>query len=76
VTGSSHLFTDADEPPPKVEGRYVCAQCGQPGVPDRAFKPIDPRYATGLCTGSHKGQQYLVREDVLNTERKKKPRKR
>jgi hypothetical protein len=51
--------------------RYVCMQCGAPGVPDE-FTRIDPRYATGRCTGEHKGFQYLVREDVLPTEKKKK----
>ena len=53
--------------------RYFCVQCGALGLPD-AFTKIDSRYALGACTGDHKGVQYLAREDVLFTE-KKKPRR-
>jgi hypothetical protein len=72
VTDKNPLFTDDQLTVEPVEGRYVCAQCGSPGSPYPGFKPIDPRYTTGLCTGVHRGPQYLVREDVLNTERKKR----
>lgn len=54
--------------------RYVCAQCGAPGVLDPGFTQMDSRYATGKCSGDHKGKQYLVRDDVVNTEKPKKKR--
>ena len=56
--------------------RYVCAQCGAPGVLDPGFTQMDSRYATGKCRGVHVGKQYLVRDDVVNTEKPKKKRKK
>ena len=49
---------------------YVCAQCGSRGVADPAVTLIDARYTTGKCP-KHEGKQYLVREDVAHTEKKK-----
>jgi len=59
-----------------MAGRYVCAQCGAPGAVDPGFTQMDARYATGRCTGVHEGKQFLVREDVNNTQKRKtkKPR--
>ena len=50
--------------------RYVCAQCGAPGLPDDVTA-IDSRYTTGRCSGSHVGVQYLVRENEEFTEKKR-----
>ena len=55
--------------------RYVCAQCGAPGVLDPGFTQMDSRYATGKCSGVHLGKQYLVREDVINTPKKKRSKR-
>jgi hypothetical protein len=30
---------------------------------------MDPRYATGLCTGTHEGPQNLIREGLRITDR-------
>jgi hypothetical protein len=57
-----------------VPDRFVCAQCGAPGVVEPGFTQIDARYAKGRCTGTHEGIQYLVREGVDITDRKKKAR--
>jgi hypothetical protein len=54
---------------------FVCAQCGAPGSPDPGYTQIDPRYATGLCSGDHKGPQHLVKEGVLHTPKKKRGKK-
>jgi len=43
---------------------------------DPGFTQMDSRYATGKCSGDHKGKQYLVRDDVVNTEKPKKKRKK
>lgn len=51
---------------------YVCAQCGRPGVVDPGFTLIDSRYATGRCTGDHKGPQHLVREGVVHEPKKRR----
>ena len=68
------MFDDIIEPiTPQPTARYVCAQCGRPGIVDE-FTRVDARYATGRCSGDHKGQQYLVREDVLTTEKKRRKR--
>lgn len=53
---------------------YVCVQCGKAGVVDPAYTLIDPRYALGHCTGDHVGKQNLVREDVMNTPKRKRKR--
>lgn len=53
--------------------RYLCAQCGKPGIREEAFTQIDERYAFGACSGAHEGRQLLVREDQpLPTKRKRK----
>ena len=62
------------QPTPRPS-RYVCAQCGQPGVPDD-YTAIDARFTTGRCTGDHRGFQYLVREDVYLSDPKKKEKKK
>lgn len=49
---------------------YVCAQCGRPGIVDPGYTLMDPRYATGRCTGDHKGPQHLVQEGVASTPKK------
>lgn len=51
---------------------YVCAQCGRPGSVDPGYTLIDPRYATGKCSGDHTGPQHLIREDVMATPKKKR----
>jgi hypothetical protein len=62
-----------DEPViPKRAVIYVCAQCGSPGVVDPGYTLVDPRYATGRCSGDHRGQQYLVSQDVGITPKKSK----
>jgi hypothetical protein len=52
--------------------KYVCAQCGGPGVVDPGYTLIDPRYATGLCAGEHEGKQHLVRQNTDFTPKKKR----
>lgn len=55
-----------------MPNRWVCAQCGGPGDPDKVTA-LDPRYTTGRCaSGKHKGPQRLVREDAMFTSKPKR----
>jgi len=68
------MFPDGDLTGAAPGGRYVCPQCGKPGVPDPGMGLMDARYATGRCTGDHLGRQTLVRADVMFTEKKRRKR--
>jgi len=68
------MFPDDVAHEATTSGRYVCSQCGAPGVLDHGFTQMDGRYATGRCTGVHEGKQFLVRENVMNTPKRRKKR--
>jgi hypothetical protein len=59
---------------PKRQATYLCPQCGKPGVVDPGFTLIDPRYAIGKCSGDHVGKQYLIRDGVNHTPKKRRKR--
>lgn len=55
--------------------KYVCAQCGAPGIVDEGYTLIDERYATGRCAAGHIGHQYLIAEGFFPTGKKKRRKK-